>query len=281
MKTENIILATIVVLGGAGAYYYFTKKNEVIDKTPTTTTDQSTTATYMPEDKIKAPDVIIPPTAQVLPTAPLIVQATVINEEDINSLDCKSLLLKYTNVMNQLDKILSDGISSTSTQATLLINRKNLIEQIMASKNCAIKDPVLDTAIVNKQVEGPVKYTNSEINEIVDVFYEDLRNTLRNANDRDESTMSEYTDGQRERIAQRNNIISNSYKNSVMLKDKLKTLPTKKEVDIYVPLIKKILEGNFYFMGAPWTYDEWVKDNLTQEDVDFLKKWAFDYNQLV
>ena len=173
MKAVQAAIASVL---GIGAYLYFKNKNTEIDSIKQITTAQSASSAYLPESSAtNAANVVIPITAVVLPTAATVVQSSVIQEEDINSLDCATLFLKYNSINNELINLIS-RLGSNQSHISLLKNRKVLIEQVMKNKNCVVKDPVLESAIIEQKIIAPTKYTNAEISQIANTSVTDLMN---------------------------------------------------------------------------------------------------------
>jgi hypothetical protein len=269
MKAVQAAIASVL---GIGAYLYFKNKNTEIDSIKQITTAQSASSAYLPESSAtNASNVVIPITAVVLPTAATVVQSSVIQEEDINSLDCATLFLKYNSINNELINLIS-RLGSNQSHISLLKNRKVLIEQVMKNKNCVVKDPVLESAIIEQKIIAPTRYTNAEISEMVDVYFNDLRNALQGSISSDQSSMRDYNDGQLDRINASNQVLSSIYINSVALKDLLKTFSTKEDVNKYLPLFPKVGFPSSIFSAYQI---KTLKESLSTSDLAFLRGKGF------
>ena len=293
MKTGEIIVISAI---GIGAYLYFTKKNATIDATSLPTTAQSMTSAYLPESSaIKAADVIIPQTANILPTASLIVQSSSIQEEDINSLDCASLFLKYDTVNRQLTDLVSLGNSNTDN-INLLKNRKSLIEGVMKNKNCTIADPVLQSSIIESKIIAPAKYTNAEISQIASTAVETLATAstyksyapltrfVRPTAGVKVVIQSAYENYQKE---QRTYFEENKYYLTTKLEDFLKTLPTIQDVDNFMLIYPTLVtikaelylvdkDGNFPItVNNEQNFEEAKLAKISSINAEFLNKIGF------
>ena len=215
MKKESII-EFLVLIGVAVGGFFFLKKSKPKTDASTVITQESATKAYLPESTIiKASQVVIPKTAVVLPTASSVVQSSSIQEEDINSLDCDSLFLKYNTINSQLvELVTTDG--SNASNISLLKNRKALIEGVMKNKKCVIPDPVLQSAVIESTIIAPPKYTNAEISDFADNVFDSV------------STIDSYHRGQKSIF-------------SLKLKDFLKTIPNKQDVNSFLILYPKLI----------------------------------------
>jgi hypothetical protein len=273
MKTQTVIIVGGASIIGVIAYLYFNKKNQGTKTSPIDATAKSAESLFLPESPvIKASEVVIPKTAVVLPTVALVVQSSVIQEEDINSLDCASLMLKYNAVKKQFEQISTTEGSSSNAQ--LLKNRMALIENVMTNKNCVIIDPVLVSAIIEQKIIAPTKYTNAEIAQIANTRIEELGDKLK-----DNSvggSISSSTQRSKYNATNYDYISKRKYSLIEKLQDFLKTLTDKKDVDsfmlIYNRLIKIIIHGK----SAIRTGDLVGKAEFTTTENEFLKRIGYN-----
>ena len=288
MKTENIVIISAL---GIGAYLYFTKKNATIDSTALPTTAQSATSAYLPESSASTV-VDVPATALLAPTASSIVKSTVIQEEDITTLDCPTLFIKYNDIVNQLVN-LKTMINANSGNIAVLESRKVLMENVMKSKGCPIQDPVLQGAVIDSKVIADTKYTTAEISQMVENVVTSL-----NLN-------SPYTDWSKYPLETQQNQpreIRHHNQDSIFkikLSDFLKTISNKEDVDNFlllypnlIGLIDTAVLGNqstggdggkaFYttYLNTSKGFDESVGRWLSQKDKDLLTKLNYK-NDLV
>lgn len=313
MKNSKIIIVGGISALGIGAYLYFNKNkslsttsnvNSIIPKYSSTTPKvvapkasltpaEISKNAFLPESVvIKASDVIIPKTAVVLPTVALIVQSSVIQEEDINSLDCASLFLKYHSVNSELVSLVT-RLGSNQSNIDLLKNRKALIEQVMKNKNCVIKDAVLESAIIEQKIIAPIKYTNAEISQIASTSVTDLMNKpYSKAVTRFPPIDKRYSATAKKPsnyIPEYYPIFPNSqYTMTIKLEDFLKTLKTKEDVKRFVsvyPILARI-KAELYSKdkstgGKPASvdnskfYDEAKSTAISSIDSKFLQDISF------
>jgi hypothetical protein len=219
--------------------------------------------------------------AVVLPTVESVIQSTSIQEEDINTLDCTSLQVKYDAILNQLNAF-NQNPQANSSNISLMSSRKVLIENIMKSKNCIIKEPInlvtpsvnvndltLDNiANINTSLNAPVvpvKYTNAEISDFGNIVFENFSNyvedRIRNAILNPENDSGNYTFYQV--------FAGKKYVMKTKLLDFLKTLKTKQEVDKFLVLYPTLMD---LIIGYPYIpqRNTYKSQRLSLDDSAFL-----------
>jgi hypothetical protein len=268
MKSNKLIGGGLLI-GGAYAIYLFFKSKNSASTTPITSSSKNLYASE--ETAIKASDIVIPATAVVLPTASSVVQSSVIQEEDINSLDCATLFLKYDTINRQLvDLVMTEGVNGSNV--ALLKNRKALIENVMKNKNCVVEDKVLESAIVESKIIAPTKYTNAELTEKSETAIEELIQSLKTEN----ASYELWTEnaGQDVFITRNNAVISRKYSLTTKLNDFLKTLSNKQDVDKFMVAYPILMSLIIQFAYLPQRED-YKKQKLSSSDLELLSRIGY------
>lgn len=264
MEKNKLAIIGITVLSVGGILWYFLKGKS--------STDTNSLGGTTP---------ILGAGAVVLPTVESVVQSTSIQEEDINTLDCASLQVKYDAIFNQLNAF-NQNPQANASNISLMSSRKVLIENIMKGKNCVIKEPVqivppsvnvndltLDNiSTINASLttpNAPVKYTNSEITDFGSIVFENfsnyaddkVRNALLNP-ENDTGNASFYQI-----------FLNKKYVIKTKLLDFLKTLKTKQEVDKFLILYPTLMD---LVIGYPYIpqRNTYKSQRLSLDDSAFL-----------
>lgn len=236
MEKNRLAIIGISVLSVGGILWYFLK-------------GKSSNDTNM----IGGTTPILGAGAVVLPTVESVVQSTSIQEEDINTLDCASLQVKYDAIVSQLNAFNQNPQANTSN-ISLMNSRKILIQNVMKGKNCIIKEPVqivspsinvndltLDNiATVNASLSAPVvplKYTNAEITDFANNVFENYSNNV-------EDNVQRMFSNQENDFGNATNFSyfrSHKYSMKTKFIDFLKTLKTKQDVDRFFILYPKMM----------------------------------------
>lgn len=268
MKAKNTIIGGIIIATGLGVYYLYSKNKKV--KPLVLDTTSKAEDLYAPESSVTS-IVNVPASANVLTTASAVVQSSVIQEEDINSLDCATLKIKYDNIIAEItDLAVTTG--SNPSQLNLLKNRKALIETAMVNKNCKISDPILENAVIQPTIIPTTKYTNQEISEKTDSLMQDLSEKLYywGVSSCQAENCGVTLLEQNSKIA-----LGKQFILRTKLSDFLKTLKTKEEVNrfstLYPNLMQLIMEFNY--LPQRQTYRN---QRFTSSDIQFLK--SINYN---
>lgn len=268
MKAKNTIIGGIIITTGLGVYYLYSKNKKV--KPLVVDTTSKAEDLYAPESSVTS-IVNVPASANVLTTASAVVQSSVIQEEDINSLDCATLKIKYDNIIAEItDLAVTTG--SNPSQLNLLKNRKALIETAMVNKNCKISDPILENAVIQPTIIPTTKYTNQEISEKTDSLMQDLSEKLYIW-----GVSSCQTENCGTTFLESNSKIAlgKQFILRTKLSDFLKTLKTKEEVNrfstLYPNLMQLIMEFNY--LPQRQTYRN---QRFTSSDIQFLN--SINYN---
>lgn len=268
MKAKNTIIGGIIIATGLGVYYLYSKNKKV--KPLVLDTTSKAEDLYAPESSVTS-IVNVPASANVLTTASAVVQSSVIQEEDINSLDCATLKIKYDNIIAEItDLAVTTG--SNPSQLNLLKNRKALIETAMVNKNCKISDPILENAVIQPTIIPTTKYTNQEISEKADSLMQDLvakQYDVMLAPPPAENIGTTFL-GSNAQV-----VINKQFLLKTKLSDFLKTLKTKEEVNrfstLYPNLMQLIMEFNY--LPQRQTYRN---QRFTSSDIQFLN--SINYN---